>query len=327
MTSTTTSRAWPLIRYAARRIGVSIGMLALVSLLIFIALRVIPGDPTTSIAGNLGVTDEQLAAARRELRLDDSILVQYLAWAGGVLRGDLGTSYFSGFSTTALIGDRLGPTIELCLASLVVALLIAVPLAIVSALRPYSVVDKILGAASSAGMSMPVFLPGIALIWVLSVQLGWLPARGYVSLFENPAENLQRLLMPSVTLGLALAAPIMRFLRASLLETLGSDYIRTAEGKGMAWRKVILRHALPNAVLPSLNFVGLMVGTLLGGVVVIEWIYGWPGLGSMAVDAVTKRDYIVLQGIVLVAAALFLLATFIVDVVSNAIDPRLRGAW
>ncbi|MEN3284567.1 MAG: peptide/nickel transport system permease protein [Solirubrobacteraceae bacterium] len=301
-----------------------IGMLLLVSVLIFVALRVLPGNPTTAMASNPGVTQEQIAQARLQLGIDKPVPVQYIDWLGGVVRGDFGKSYFSGYSTTKLIGQRVWPTIELATAALLIALLIAVPLAVVSAMRPYSLVDKLLGVGASAGMSLPVFWLGVILIWLFAVELRWLPSRGYVSVFDDPVENMRRLLLPAVTLGMVLAAPIMRFLRASLLETLSSAFVRTAEGKGLLWRHVVIRHALPNALLPTLSFIGLLVGSMLGGVVIIEWVFGWPGLGSLAIDAVSKRDYIVLQGVVLLAAAAFIAVTLFIDVLSRMIDPRLE---
>jgi peptide/nickel transport system permease protein len=301
-------------------------MLALVSLIIFFVLRIIPGDPTSELSGQIGVTDEQLAAAREEMGLDEPLSTQYLDWIAGVVQGDFGVSYFSGSPTTELIADRAWPTIELCIAALAIGLLIAVPLALLSALRPHSGLDKSLGMFASAGLAMPPFWFGVLLIWAFAVQLGWLPSRGYVSVVDDPVENLRHLLLPAVTLGVVISAPVMRFLRASLLEALSSDYIRTAEGKGLRWHQVVVRHALPNSLLPTLHFVGLLVGTLLGGVTVIEWVFGWPGLGSLAVDAVAKRDYVVLQGVVLLAAGVFIVTTWLVDVLSMLLDPRLRTA-
>jgi peptide/nickel transport system permease protein len=310
--------------YLVRRIAVSVLMLLLTSLLIFVALRVIPGDPTASLASNAGVTQEQVEQARKELNLDRPVLEQYVDWLGGAVTGDLGNSYFSGYPASELIGERIWPTVLLCLAGMAVALALAVPAAIACAIRPESLLDRSLAGVAGAGMAIPAFWLGVMLVSLFAVRLGWLPARGYVDVFADPVGGLQRLLLPAVTLGIVLAPPIMRFLRASLLEEISAGYTRTAEGKGMIWRRVVLRHALPNALLPTLTFVGLLVGHMLGGIVVIEFVFGWPGLGSLAVDAVTKRDYIVLQSVVLFAAAMFIVVSLAVDLISRAIDPRLK---
>jgi peptide/nickel transport system permease protein len=310
--------------FIVRRVLVSSVLLLLTMTFLFVALRLIPGDPTAIRAGQPGVTQEQLDAERHALGLDRPIVEQYGRWVGNALRGDFGKSYFSLAPTTELIKGRVGATLELALVSLLLALAIAVPAAVAVAIRPYSAVDRAVSAFTSAGMAIPTFWFGIILISVFSVRLGWLPTRGYVSPTEDLARNARLILLPAVTLAVVLAAPIVRFLRASLLETTSMDYVRTAHGKGLLWRNVVIRHALPNALLPTLTFVGLIVGQLLGGVVVVEYVFGWPGLGSLAIDAVTKRDYSVLQGVVLLGAIAFILSTLIVDLVSFLLDPRLR---
>jgi peptide/nickel transport system permease protein len=312
-------------RYIARRAGVSIVMLTLASMLIFAALRIIPGDPTAARASRPGVTQEQLEQIRHELGLDRPIPEQYVRWLGGVLRGDFGTTYFSDYSTTELISRRIFPTVELAAVSIVLALLIAVPLGILAAMRPHSLLDRLIAGYASAGMALPQFWLAILLISLFSVQLGWLPTRGYVSVFDDPVENLRLIVLPSLTMAIVISAPILRFLRASLLETISADFIRTAQGKGLLWRRVVLRHALPNGLLPSLTFTGLVVGTMLGGIVVIEWVFGWQGLGSLALESVFKRDYAVLQGVVLLAAAAFIVTTLVVDLITLFLDPRLRA--
>jgi peptide/nickel transport system permease protein len=310
--------------FVLRRIGVSLVIFALASIAIFVVLRVIPGDPTAARASSPGVTAAQLREARHELGLDRSIASQYVSWVGGVVHGDFGESFFSDFSTTELIRTRIGASVELAVAALAVALLVAVPAAVAIGLRPGSIVDRGLSALAAAGLAVPVFCLGLLLIAVFSIELGWLPTRGYVSLADDPLENLRDLALPALTMGLFVAAPILRFLRSALLEQLGADYVRTATGTGLPWRRVVIRHALPNSLLPTLAFVGAVVGQMLGGVVVIEYVFGWPGLGSLAVDSVGKRDYAVLQGVVLLAAAAFIATSLLVDVLSVLIDPRLR---
>ena len=313
--------------YLLRRIGVSVLMLWLTSVLLFVALRVIPGDPAFARSSRPGVTAEQLAQIRRDLGLDLSIPEQYLRWAAGVLQGDFGKSYFNDFSTTELIGRRILPTIELVLASIALALLIALPLGILAGLRSNSAADRVVSTYASAGMAMPPFWLGILVIALFAIQLEWLPTRGYVSPFDDPFENARLLILPAVTMAIVISAPLLRFLRASMIETLSTDYVRTARGKGLAWRRVVLRHAFPNAVLPTLTFLGLVVGSMFGGIVVIEWIFGWQGLGALALDSVFKRDYAVLQGVVLLAAAAFYATTLVVDLLTFRLDPRLRAEY
>jgi peptide/nickel transport system permease protein len=313
------------IRYTIRRLAVGIGMLILTSILIFVALRVIPGDPTANRAGRPGVTAAQITAIRHELGLDRSIPEQYLLWLSGVIRGDFGTSYFSDFSTTTLIAQRVIPTLELAIVSVTLALLIALPLGILAGMKPNTRVDRVIAGYASAGMAMPPFWLAILLVSLVAIRLRWLPTRGYVPFFDDPVQNLRLIILPSLTLAVVISAPILRFLRASLVETMSADYVRTARGKGVTWSRVVLGHAFPNALLPTLTFVGLVVGSLLGGIVVVEWIFGWEGLGSLALNAIAKRDYAVVQGVVLLAAAAFYASTFVVDVLSFHLDPRLRA--
>ena len=312
-------------RYVLRRLGVSGLMLALTSILIFVTLRVIPGNPViTRYGATRGVDPAALEALEKQLGLDKPILAQYVDWIAGVFRGDFGVSYFSQFSVTTLIGQRLVPTLELALVALVMALIIAVPAGIIAGMRPNSFIDRALSAFVTMGMALPPFVLGIVLVAIFAVGLNLLPAQGFVDFAEDPTKNLTLVLLPSLTLAIVAAAPILRFLRASILETLQSPYIRTAEGKGLLWRQVVLRHALPNALVPTVTVIGLIVGNMLGGVVVIEYVFGWQGLGALAVDSVLKRDYAVLQSVVLLVAAIFILANLVVDLLYGVIDPRLR---
>lgn len=311
--------------WLARRCVASVLLLIFTSVVIFVVLRVIPGDPTSVKLGLPGVTEEQVQQLRHELGVDRPIIVQYAEWLGGAVRGDFGRSYFSDFPTSTLVGRATGPTLELALAAMLIVLLLAVPSSIVMVVKPHSLPSRILSAYASVSMAMPAFWLGLMLIIIFSVKLGWLPSRGYVSLLSNPVENLKYLILPAVTLAVVVSGPVIRFLYASLQEELGADYVRTATGKGLAWRGVAIRHALPNGLLPTLNFVGIMTGSLLGGVVIIEWVFGWPGLGALAVNSVSVRDYSVLQGVVLLASAAFIFTTLLVDVLTVFIDPRLRS--
>ena len=300
-------------------------MLALTSILIFVTLRVIPGNPViTRYGATRGVDPRALEELMRQLGLDKPIPIQYLDWVGGVVRGDFGVSYFSQFSVTTLIGQRLWPTLELAAFALVIALLISVPAGIIAGIRPNSMIDRAVSGFATMGLAVPPLVLAIILIAIFAVRLNLLPAQGYVDFAEDPRKNLTLVILPAVTLAIVAAAPIVRFLRASILETIVSPYIRTAEGKGLLWRQVVLRHALPNALVPTVTVVGLIVGYMLGGVVVIEYVFGWQGLGALAVDAVLKRDYAVLQSVVLLVAAIFILVNLFVDLLYGVIDPRLR---
>lgn len=311
--------------YVLRRLGAGIVLLVLASLLIFALLRIVPGDPTiTKLGGARNLDPAALTELRHELGLDRSVLAQYGSWVGGVLRGDLGQSYFSQYAVTTLIGQRIVPTLELAALAFVLGVALALPAALLSATRPGTFAARTVDGLTAALMAAPPFLVGIGLLIVLGVQASLLPTRGYVPFADDPARNLQLIAMPALTLALAVAAPLVVLLRASLVESLRAPFIRTATGKGLRRRRVVLGHALPNALIPSLTYLGVTVGYLLGGVVVVEYVFGWPGLGSLVVDAVLKRDYAVLQSVVLLAVAMFVLVTFVTDLLYGVLDPRLR---
>lgn len=313
-----------MIGYVARRIGLSVFVLFVSSILIFVVLRVIPGDPTI-VRAQLQQTPEDARRELHRLGLDRPLHEQYMSWIGGALRGEFGESYFSGRSTTRLIRDRLEVTVELALASVTLGLLMAMPAAILSARRPNSLVDAGLRAFATAGIALPSVWLGMLIVALFSVRLGWFPTRGYVSVLEDPLRNLRHLALPTMTLAVILSAMFYRFLRASLLETMSADFTRTAYGKGLLWSQVIRRHVLPNAFLPTLTWVGLVTGYLLGGAVIIEYLFGLPGLGALVVDSIAKRDYAVIQGVVLLASSAFVATTLLVDLASLVLDPRLRS--
>lgn len=312
-------------RTISRRLLTSAGILLLASLVIFFGLHLLPGDPTFARLGvSVGSDPAQLAQLRAELGLDRPLVVQYGEWLTGALRLDLGASYFSQQPTMSLIAGRLEPSIELALLSLIAALAVAVPLAMVSALRPGTTLDRLLTAGTSAGIALPPFWVGIMLLSLVSVRWGLLPSRGFVSFADDPAANLRHMALPVLTMAIAVAAPIARFLRAALIEALATDWARAARGKGLSDGEIVRRYALRNATVPTLNVVGTIVGSMLGGVVVVEYAFGIPGIGSLGVDAISMRDYAVAQGVVLTAAVAFILVTLVVDLLSLAIDPRLR---
>ncbi|WP_433675256.1 ABC transporter permease [Microbacterium gorillae] len=314
-----------MIAQTARRVAISIAMLIATSLIIFIVLRLLPGDPViTRLGSTPGVDAAMIERLRQEAGLDAPVIQQYLTWIGGLVRGDFGQSYFNQFSVTELIGQRLPATLELTFLGILLAVIIALPLGVLASLRPLGVVDRIVTAFSTVGMALPQFLIGIALIIVFAVQTKVLPARGYTPFEEDPGENLVRMVLPALTLAIAASPLLIRYLRASMIEVLDSSYIRTATGKGQSRWGVVIGHGLRNALIPSLTMLGLIVGYTLGGVVIVEYVFGIPGLGSLAIDAVFKRDYAVLQSVVLLISAMFILTTLIVDLLYGVLDPRLR---
>lgn len=314
-----------MLSFVARRVAISVGMLVATSLLIFVVLRLLPGDPIiTRLGATPGIDPETIQRLREEAGLEAPLLEQYFTWVGGILRGDFGQSFFNQFSVTELIVMRLPATLQLTFTGILVAIIIAVPAGVWASLKPLGAVDRVITAFSTASIAMPQFIVGIVLILIFSVNLQLLPARGYVPFAESPSENLIRMILPSLTLGIAAAPLLLRYLRATMIEVLASPYIRTAVGKGQTGSGVVIKHALRNALIPALTMLGLIVGYSLGGVVIIEYVFGIPGLGSLAIDAVFKRDYAVLQSVVLLVAGLFILVSLVVDLLYGVLDPRLR---
>lgn len=316
-----------MLRYVTRRAVISMLMLALASLLIFVVLRVLPGDPVTTLAGQSeGISSSQLAQLRHGLGLDRPLIVQYGSWVAGMFAGHFGTSYLSREPVQALMAGRIGPTIELIVASLLLALTVSVPMAVFAAMHPRGLIDRIGTGLASFGMSMPSYLAAIGLLVVFAVKLRWLPARGYVSIFSDPVQNLRLIALPAAALAISTGAPILQFLRASLAESSEAAFIRTAEGKGMLRPAAIRKHATPNALIPTLTVVGMTIGQLLGGVVIIEYMFSWPGLGALIVDSIFTRDYAVLQTSILFAAGAFIFTTLVIDLLCGILDPRLKAA-
>lgn len=301
-------------------------MLLLVSVIIFIVVRLLPSDPVITRLGAVAAnTSEDLVEQlRSELGLDKPIYVQYLEWIGGIFQGDFGLSFGSQYPVSSLIAERLPATAQLTSAAILVALLIAVPASVAAAIKPDGLFDRFASAIVTIGMAIPQFWLGIMFVIVFAVGLGWLPARGYVPFSQDPIMNAKLLLMPALALGITIAAPLMRFLRSSLAEVTSALYMRTAEGKGVPWRTAVIKHALPNALITTLTTLGMLIGQLIGGVVLIEYIFGWPGLGSLTVSATTSRDYPVLQGVVLLLSASFVLINLLVDVMYGFLNPRMR---
>ncbi|MBC3190429.1 ABC transporter permease [Pseudonocardia sp. C8] len=294
-----------------------------VSFLTFMLLNLLPGNPALTVLGE-GATPEAVAAVTAELGLDDPLLLRYWHWFVAALGGNLGTSLDSGEPVTALLLQRLPASIEIMLLAQLIALVVAVPTAIVSARRPGSAVDRATGLTAFAGVAMPPFLVGMVLVLVVAIPFG-LPATGWIPFTENPVMNLRSAFLPALTLAVALYAAYMRVLRADLVTQLTQeDYVTTARAKGLARGTIISRHVLRNAVFPLITVLGINMGALLGGAVIVETLFAVPGLGKLVIDAIYQRDVVVVQGAVLVIAVAFVLINFAVDVLYAALDPRIR---
>lgn len=309
--------------YLLRRALQALGVLLGVSILVFAIIHLVPGDPVRLALGTR-FDQETYEALRARAGLDQPIVQQYADWLTGVVQGDLGVSFRSGRTVLAMVLERLPATLSLAGASILVALLMAVPLGVLSAIRQGRATDRIATAISQIGISIPDFWMGILLILLFALTLGWLPASGYVPLTEDPLEWARRLILPSVTVGVVSGAVLTRFVRSSVLENLGEDFVRTAQSKGLSERQIIREHVLPNALVPVITVTGLQLAYLLSGVVIVEAVFAWPGLGQLALDAVLDRDYPVLQGAVLLFAGFFLLVNLVVDLLYTVVDPRIE---
>ncbi|MEO1224103.1 MAG: ABC transporter permease [Pseudomonadota bacterium] len=324
-----------MIGYAARRLLLMIPMLFGIIVLVFLMLNVIGGDQALVLLGQEG-TPEQLEALRRELLLDQPLTVQFAAYIGKLAQGDLGYSLFQSQSVLEAVSGRLGATLELAIVALLIAILIGVPLGILAAVRHGRASDIFAMLFAQLGISMPVFWMGILLMFLFAVTLDWLPAIGrgepllvaIVDLLRgNPSvllDSLAHLALPAITLGVGAAAIISRLVRSAMLDTLSLDFVRTAHAKGLGPTRVTLAHVLRNALLPVVSMIGLRFGALLGGAVLTEGIFGWPGLGQLSVAAINQRDIPLIQGVVLTFALMFALVNLIVDLAYAAIDPRIR---
>jgi peptide/nickel transport system permease protein len=307
-----------LLRYALGRLLGTVPVLFGVTLLVFLMAWVTPGDPVVAMLGEAsqGISRQALEDLRRELGLDRPLPVQYVDYVGGLLRGDLGDSVRSRRPVLAEIRDRLPATLELALAALTIAVALGVTLGVLAAVRKRTWVDGAAIAVALVGVSIPVFWSGFLLMIVFALELGWLPASG--------RGTWRHLVLPAVTVGVSSAAFIARITRGAVLEALAQDYVRTAKAKGLAPRRVVLRHALRNALLPIVTVVGLQLGGLLGGAVLTETVFAWPGVGRLLVDAIVARDLPLVQGSVLVVSLLFILVNLAVDLSYAAINPKVR---
>ena len=309
--------------YLVRRIAQIVPTLVFVSMLIFGLQQLLPGDPAMVLAGEERDPDV-IAHLRQKLHLDEPLPVRYVHWINGVVHGDLGDSLRIQKPVLALILEKLPVTLELALIAIVIALAIGIPAGIVSAVRRGSAWDYGANAVALWGLSTPNFWLGIMLILLFSVTLGWLPASGFVSPFEDLKANLAALIMPAFVLGNAIAAVLMRHTRSAMLQVLSSDYVRTARAKGLPERGVILKHALRNALIPVITLGALELGTLLSGAVLTEQVFTIPGFGKLIVDAVFNRDYAVVQGVVLFTATAYIVLNLIADILYVIVNPQIR---
>jgi peptide/nickel transport system permease protein len=309
--------------YIAKRLGFAGLMLAGVSVILFALMRLAPGGPEAVLIG--GEFSQEIAAqVRQRLGLDRPLPAQYASWVLAALKGDLGRSFKTGDPVLTLILDRLGPTLQLTGGALLLALAVAVPLGVLAAVRRDSIWDTLASGVSLFGVSFPSFWLGIMLILAVALRTGWFPPSGYASVWEDPGLALRTTALPAFTLGVGLAAPLSRFLRSGMLDVLSAEYIRTARAKGLGERAVVVRHALKNALLPVVTVLALQIGTLVGGTFVIEQVFAWPGIGRLSLTANQHRDYAIIQAVVLLVAAAFVLINFAVDVLYVWLDPRIR---
>jgi peptide/nickel transport system permease protein len=312
-----------MIRFLLQRLLATIPVLLVVAVVVFLLLRLTPGDPAAVIAGDIATT-EQIEHIRESLGLNRPLVVQFGIWFGNVLQGDLGESFFFRKSVAELIAQRLEPTVALALCTIVLAVAVAVPLGVLAAWRHGGWLDRALMGFSTLGFSIPVFVLAYLLIWLVSLELGWLPVQGYRRLAEGFGPFIRHLILPSLTLSVIYIALIARVTRAAVSEALTEDFVRTARAKGLTERRVLIRHALANAAVPIVTVIGIGLALLIGGVVVTESVYAIPGLGRLTVDAVLARDFPTIQGVILLFSVAYVLINLAIDLAYLALDPRIR---
>jgi peptide/nickel transport system permease protein len=297
--------------------------MAVVAFVVFSLLYFTPGDPAAILAGDIA-TDEDIRNIRTKLGLDQPFFVRFGGWLWALLHGDLGTSIFTNLPVTHLIAQRVEPTLSLTLLTLLVSVAVAVPLGVLAAARAGSWIDRCVMAFSVLGFSIPVFVLAYILILIFSIELGWLPVQGYTSFHESGWEWLRHLILPSAALGTVYIALIARITRASMLDVLAQDYVRTAQAKGLAPRAVLIGHALKNAAVPIVTIIGIGIALLIGGAVVTETVFAIPGVGRLTVDAILRRDYPIIQGVILIFSGIYVLINLAVDLSYMWFDPRIR---
>ena len=312
-------------KYLIKRLIASVFVLLLVTIIIFITVRLCPGDPVKNKIGPYGdYSEENIARVSAELGLDKPLLTQYLVWLKNCLKGDLGVSLRNGVPITEIVAEKLVVSLELIVVAIAIALLIAVPMGIIAGIRQGSLFEKFATIFSTSFLAMPAFCVGLLMIALFSVELNWLPSNGYVPFSEDPLGNLSFLVMPAVTLGLFVSASIYKFVRSDTGDVINSNFIRTAVAKGVPSRRIHFLHVLKNISVTIVTVTGTEFATLLGGTVIIEQLFGWSGLGWYICSAVSNRDYPAVQGSVLVIAVLFVIINMIMDILYALIDPRIE---
>ena len=313
-----------MLGYIFKRIFMTIPVMVVVALFVFLLLRLSPGDPAAVIAGDYA-TAEDVQKIREKLGLSEPIVVQFVTWLGSLIQGDLGTSIFSNKPVTELIAQRLEPTLMLALTTIIFSILVAVPLGTIAAFRAGSWIDRLVMLFSVGGFSIPVFVLGYILIYYFSITWRILPVQGYRSPFEDGMLSfIQHIILPTLTLSVIYIALLARMTRASVMEVLEEDYIRTARAKGLSEVKILMRHALGNAAVPIVTVIGIGIALLIGGVVVTESVYNIPGLGRLVLDAVLARDYPIIQGLILFFSLIYVLLNLIIDLTYTLFDPRIK---
>jgi peptide/nickel transport system permease protein len=306
-----------------RRVLATVPVMAVVAVVVFLLLRVTPGDPAAVLAGD-NATLEQIERIRINLGLDRPIYEQFVGWVLRLAKGDLGTSIFTQLPVTTLIGQRVEPTLMLALTTVTFSVLIAVPLGVLAAWKAGTWIDRLIMVVAVVTFSFPVFVLGYILIYQFGISLRWLPTQGYRSPFDDVWGFVRHMTLPTVALSSIYIALITRITRASVLETLNEDYIRTARAKGQTETKVLFRHALKNAAVPIVTIIGIGIALVIGGAVVTETVFNLPGLGRLVVDAILRRDYPIIQGLILVFSSVYILINLLVDILYTLLDPRIR---
>jgi peptide/nickel transport system permease protein len=309
--------------FVIRRVLTTIPVMAFVALFVFSLLYIAPGDPAAVIAGDQA-SAEDIERIRHGLGLDRPFLVRFAEWSWQVLQGDLGTSMFTGLPVTELIKQRIEPTLSLMAVTLVFAISAAVPIGVLAAWKAGSLLDRLFMAFAVLGFSVPVFVAGYVLAYVFALQLDWLPVQGYTPLSQGLWPWFENLILPAIALGFVYIALIARTTRAAMLEVLSQDYVRTARAKGMSERGILFLHALKNAAVPIVTVVGIGIALLIGGAVVTESVFAIPGLGRLTIDAIVRRDYPLIQGIVLMFSMVYVLVNLAIDLLYTLVDPRIR---
>ncbi|UWU25416.1 ABC transporter permease (plasmid) [Rhizobium sp. CB3060] len=309
--------------YVFRRIVSAIAVMAMVGIFVFLLLRLAPGDPAAMIAGR-SASEEMIAGIRETLGLNDPMPVQFIRWVRDMLSGDFGTSIFAGRPVLELISQRLEPTVSLSILTMIFAVTVGVSVGVLAAWRPGGLVDRLLTVFSALGYSIPVFVTGFFLIYFFAIRTQWLPVQGYVPINDGLGPWFVHLILPTVALGIAFVAFIARVTRASMLEVLSEDYMRTAAAKGASSYAMLFHHALKNAGVPILTVIGISFAYLIGGVVVTETVFNIPGIGRLVVDAINNRDYPIIQSVLILTSGLYVLINLTVDLAYTLIDPRIR---